>query len=308
MLVLPNDIYLVILQYLTEFERMKIIRTSKQIRFLVSRLNGVHIKLVNKEPILSMNTINSLIVTRSHINVGNDYIYSYKYDVNPITDDLQITGIRTMRSIYLEAGNQVQINNNDRLFNIYVNKINLCDICSSIKIHPISITVSRLHIIIIFANSTIYLGLRSKSDYNNYFGHSKSFVNQRFFKQSLFPYNFGTSLNIRQAIVSACDTNENIYILSSDGTIDKLDFQKQSIKKRRLGIENPSWLSIDLQDRMFICNRNTVYCCSTSGKRLFKIDNIFSDLRCVAFDLENNLFVVDDHYILKVYYKNKIEI
>lgn len=108
--------------------------------------------------------------------------------------------------------------------------------------------------------------------------------------------------SIPDPLLAACDPDENIYILSKSSIIYKFDYTWRFIKQIQLSITDPIWLSINYRkpERLFVCTKSVLYCCDLDGIILFRITDIFKDLRCLTFDRYNNILVVDDSRILEI--------
>lgn len=319
---LPNEVYLYILEYLSILERIKIMRVNKQVRLMVVILNHFqYIRFVFTSPVFDgvfvglnvhetkiFRSVNSIIVNKSSIIIDSGYFYGYEISNGIVGKRKQI------ETLHLVIGDQIKLHGGFQIPKLYIdNKIfnRKGTGLNYYHMYSFSITVSKLHVIIVRKGNelpTISLYYRSENDYRDYFGFELSIKNQTYFKElEEYPSDwcnqpYSKHFDIKGAIVAACDSKENIYILTESGTITKLDYYKQCKTEISTNIQTPIWFSIDSNDRMFICNRHTIYICGLDGSILFMIgdNSIFKDLRCLAFDSIGNLFVVDDHTVFRV--------
>lgn len=305
---LPNEIYIQIFDYLSVFERINISKASKQFRILVQLINPF-----KKTRILIKRTKHwsfyysfyTPVIGHMFLYYNEDITYSIICRKNSIILDngyfQSYTNGRSYRQkveyLYLKTNDQIYLHNSSQLSYITCKNRNRIGYYDGKKQsvnpaqYPVYITMSESDILYVYFDSVVY-------KYNC--GppiHGIHIYNMA--KSQTDHVSCGELYNMNP-IMAACDTNENIYILDKQGFIHKFNYRRNFVKYIHLIITEPHWISIN-QDRLFVCNKNSIHVCDLDGIVLFKIDKVFRDLRCLAFNRDNNILLVDGHRVLRLY-------
>lgn len=133
----------------------------------------------------------------------------------------------------------------------------------------------------------------------------KLLMSRRFKKTGKRPFpdfiEFGLRVNTIRSI--SCDGDDNIYVLHYD-FIHKYD--RKSKFMSRIEIFNklidhvPSLMVINSKNRIFVCNRTNIYVLDLNGILLLEINKKFKYLTSMTFDFNNNLIVVDNRTIYRI--------
>lgn len=298
---LPNEVYVQIFGYLNIVNRIKIIKSSRHFRFLISILNSFKqiTTIVSKMP-------DSIVMIYKSDCSHDESFYNNIHSIICHGDKIIID----IGDIYCYADNRfnilskVDLKFNDQFYlNPFGAKVYFDKQLMNYWDHRL-ITVSKLHVIRITALGTrIYASYKSEKLYLQKCNRRKfTKVLKKTYYEMRFP--LCQVFRSKNALMAACDSNENIYILNVPNTIDKYDYNWNHLKCIFLDIQAPGWISISHSlsevDRLIVCNQDTLYICDLDGIKLFKIDSIFTDLRCLTFDYQNNILVVDGHKILRI--------
>lgn len=331
--ILPNEIYQTIFGYLSMFERINIIKISKHFRFLINVLNGFQCDLVldhiyytkvvhneycpkNKSNLLRFfdlcdnygqrpycdHTICypdickqsgkqqsiSILCRLSKIIIGKGYFRIY----DQFDNSYNVFNSQNIQSIYLKCGDQVYIHCKDQSPELFSEKQRILP-----NHYPVFITISKLHIIFT-TNNSCRISYKSHKTLLERLHKSKFSRTQKWnYNKRIYPCQ--EELGIIYPTMAACDSNENVYILDSNGIIHVIDYQWNFARVIFLTIDHPHWISIK-SDKLYVCNTKVIYIYDLYGRLIFKIDSIFRNLKCLAFDTKNNIVVVDDDRVLRI--------